>query len=395
MKTIRCILKKDKEKPLEGFHPWVFSGAIEEIDDSYASGDIVKVYSHQGKYLGQGYLNPRSQIAIRMLSFDETEINAAFFERKIIEACAIRRQFLPPQTNAYRLIHAEGDGLPGLIVDAYGPYLVVQILTAGIEHWKNAIVQILQKQMPVKGIFERNDSDWRQWEGLEKRVGKLSGEEPPDFIEILENGHKFLVDIHRGQKTGFFLDQRANRKLIQEISREKRVLNCFSYTGGFSVYAMKGGAVQAISVDSSEEALNTAKANFRENQIPVSDQDFICEDVFDYFRSSRQEFDLIVLDPPAFCKNKQQIQQASRGYKDINMQALKHLPPGGLLLTCSCSSHMDPDLFQKIVFAAAKDARKNLRILAKTSHGFDHPISIFHPEGEYLKGLLVVSDPSV
>lgn len=393
MKTIRCILKKDKEKPLEGFHPWVFSGAIEEIDDSYQSGDIVKVYSHQGKYLGQGYLNPRSQIAIRMLTFDEAEINAGFFERKIAEACSLRRQFLPPQTNAFRLIHAEGDGLPGLIVDVYGEYLVMQILTAGIEHWKTSIVQILQKQMPVKGIFERNDSDWRQWEGLEKRVGKLAGEEPPDFIEILENGHKFLVDIHRGQKTGFFLDQRANRKLIQEVSRGKRVLNCFSYTGGFSVYAMKGGAAQAISVDSSEEALNTAKANFRENKIPVSEQDFICKDVFDYLRASRQEFDLIVLDPPAFCKNKQQIMQASRGYKDINMQALKHLPPGGLLLTCSCSSHIEPDLFQKIIFAAAKDARKNLRILAKTSHGFDHPISIFHPEGEYLKGLFCEVSP--
>lgn len=388
MKTIRCILKKDKEKPLEGFHPWVFSGAIDQIDDDYQSGDLVKVFSSYGKFLGQGYLNPRSQIAIRILSFDEGEINAGFFEKKIQEALQLRERFLTADTNAYRLIHAEGDFLPGLIVDRYGDYLVMQVLTAGMEKWKTTLVGILQKLTKVKGIFEKDDSEWREWEGLEKRVGKLWGQEPPDFVEILENGIHFVVDIHKGQKTGFFLDQRANRRLIQEISREKRVLNCFSYSGGFSVYAMKGGASQVVSVDSSEEALNTARVNFEKNGFKILPQDLVCEDVFDYLRNSRQEFDVIVLDPPAFCKNKNQIMQASRGYKDINMWAMKHLVKGGLLYTASCSSYIEPDLFQKIIFGAAKDVRKNVRILAKTSHSFDHPINIYHPEGEYLKGLL-------
>ncbi len=388
MKTIRCILKKDKEKPLEGFHPWVFSGAIDRIDDNYEAGDIVKVFSAHGKFLGQGYLNPRSQIAIRMLNFDEGEINEGFFEKRIREAILLRERFLPSETTAYRLIHAEGDYLPGLIVDRYADYLVIQCLTMGIEKWKSAIVQILQKNTSVKGIFEKNDSEWREWEGLERKVGKLAGQDPPDFVEILENGLKFVVDIHKGQKTGFFLDQRANRKLIQELSRDKRVLNCFSYTGGFSVYAFKGGAVQVISVDSSEEALNTARVNYEKNQIETPEKDLICADVFEYLRASRQEFDLIILDPPAFCKSKQQVMQASRGYKDINLQGIKRLAKGGLLYTASCSSHIDPDLFQKIVFAAAKDARRKVRIIAKTSHGFDHPINICHPEGEYLKGLL-------
>lgn len=388
MKTIRCVLKKDKEKPLEGFHPWVFSGAIDEIDDNYETGDLVKVYSHQGRYLGQGYLNPRSQIAIRMLTFDESEINAGFFERRIQDAVLLRERFLPPATNAYRLIHAEGDYLPGLIVDRYADFLVAQFSTAGMEKWKPAIISILQKIPGVRGIFEKGDIESREWEGLEPRVGKLWGEEPPDFVEILENGIQFVVGIRHGQKTGFFLDQRSNRKLIQELSQGKRVLNCFSYTGGFSVYALKGGASEVISVDSSEEALNTARTNFEKNGFSVAASSLICEDVFDFLRATRQEFDIVILDPPAFCKGKQQIMQASRGYKDINMTALKRVPRGGLLYTASCSSYIDPDLFQKIVFAAAKDARRALRIIAKTSHSFDHPINIYHPEGEYLKGLL-------
>jgi 23S rRNA (cytosine1962-C5)-methyltransferase len=388
MKTIRCVLKKGKEKPLEGFHPWVFSGAIDQIDDDYESGDIVKVFSAEGRFLGQGYLNPRSQIAIRMLSFDEKEINAGFFEKRIQDAILLRQRFLPAMTNAYRLIHAEGDFLPGLIVDRYGDYLAVQFLTMGMDKWKSAIVSILQKETQVKGIFERGDSEWREWEGLDSRIGKLWGEEPPDYVEVLENGLPFIVDIHKGQKTGFFLDQRANRKLISEISKGMRVLNCFSYTGGFSVYAMKGGASQVVSVDSSRDAVNNARENFRRNELPVNENDFVEEDVFEYLRASRQEFDLIILDPPAFCKNKNQIMQASRGYKDINLYAMKKLAKGGLLFTCSCSSYIDPDLFQKIIFAAAKDAKRRVRIIAKTSHGFDHPINIYHPEGEYLKGLL-------
>lgn len=389
MKTIKCVLKKDKEKPLEGFHPWVFSGAIDEIEDDFQTGDLVRVFAAGGRFLGTGYLNPRSQIAIRMLTFDESEINAGFFERKIQEAVQLRQRFLPPGTNAYRLIHAEGDFLPGLIVDCYGEYLVAQFLTAGMEQWKSVIVGVLAKLPGIRGVFEKDDTDAREWEGLEKRVGKLWGDEPPDFVEILENGLTFVADIHQGQKTGFFLDQRANRRMVMDLSRHKRILNCFSYTGGFSVYAHKGGASQVLSVDTSHEALNTAKVNYEKNGLRVLPEEFIEADVFDYLRQTRQEFDLVILDPPAFCKNKQQIMQASRGYKDINLAAFRRITAGGLLFTFSCSSHIDPDLFQKIIFAAAKDSKRRVRILAKTSHGFDHPINIYHPEGEYLKGLLL------
>jgi 23S rRNA (cytosine1962-C5)-methyltransferase len=286
------------------------------------------------------------------------------------------------------MIHSEGDFLPGLIVDRYGDYLVAQFLTAGIEQWKPAIVKVLQQEMTVRGIFERDDTESRSWEGLEKRVGKLAGEDPPDFVEIKENGIPFVVDIHAGQKTGFFLDQRDNRKLVGEQSQSKRVLNCFAYTGGFALYAAKGGATETVSVESSEPVLNTARINFEHNGFRGSQFQFIREDVFHYLRATRQEFDFIILDPPAFCKSKEQIQKAARGYKDINLQAMKLLAPHGLLFTSSCSSYVTPDLFQKIVFGAAKDARRNVRILAKTSHPFDHPINVYHPEGEYLKGVL-------
>ena len=388
MKKIRCYLKPEKEKPLEGFHPWVFSGAIDRIDDDYKTGDIVTVYSAQEKFLGLGYLNPRSQIAIRMLAFEETEINRGFFVRKIQKAIRLRDRFVPADTDAYRLIHSEGDDLSGLVVDRYGDFLVAQFSTAGMEQWKDMIVDILKEEIMVRGIFEKDDTEAREWEGLPARVGKLSGEDPPDFIEITEYGHKFIVDIHQGQKTGFYLDQRDNRRLVGSVSHGKRVLNCFSYTGGFSVYAAAGGALETISVDSSQPALNTALNNFQKNSFSTAQNTIACTDVFQYLRDSRQEFDMIVLDPPSFCKGKQHINQASRGYKDINMYALKRLAPGGLLYTASCSSYIDPDLFQKIVFAAAKDVRRGLQIIAKTSHPFDHPINIYHPEGEYLKGFL-------
>lgn len=392
MKTIRCILKPEREKPLEGRHPWIFSGAIDQIDDQFKTGDIVQVFAANGKFLGVGYLNPRSQIAVRMLSFEEESINSAFFERRIQNALALRSRFLPPDTDAYRVIHGEGDFLPGLVADRYGDYLVVQFLTAGIELWKDAIIDLLQKNIPIRGIYEKGDEEEREMEGIPKRAGVLWGQEPPDVVEIREHGHKFLVDIHQGQKTGFFLDQREGRKLVAGLSQGKNVLNCFSYTGGFSIYAAKGGAANVISVDSSEPALNTARDNFRLNGLDPDPFQMVKADVFEYLRSSRQEFDLIILDPPAFCKSKQQVLQSSRGYKDINLFAMKRLVRGGLLYTCSCSSYIDPDLFQKIVFGAAKDARRDMRILSKTAHNFDHPVNIYHPEGEYLKGLLCQAD---
>ncbi len=441
MKTIPLILKPGKEKPIKGRHPWIYSGAIDEIDESYETGDLVRVYSAEKEYLGTGYLNPRSQIAVRMLTQDDRPIDRSFFEERIERALELRRCFLPAsrgrshlsvtyafegadekekvpgtfwgETNAYRVIHSEGDFLPGLIVDRYAGYLVVQFQTAGIEKWKEEIISILEEKLTgeIKGIFEKDDSEMREWEGLEKRVGRLRGEEPPDFVEIRESGIPFIVDIHGGQKTGFFLDQRENRKLVAGYAKGRRVLNCFAYTGGFSVYAAKAGATRVVSVETSERALNTCRENFALNGFSPSPQpspqrgegesvegesppggqspfSFVKADVFEYLRSTSEEFDLIIVDPPAFAKSKEHVMQASRAYKDLNLWALKRLTPGGLLYTCSCSSYVDPDLFQKIIFAAAKDARRDVQIAAKTSHAPDHPINVFHPEGEYLKGLL-------
>ncbi len=387
MKTIKLILKSGREKPILGRHPWIFSGAIDRIDDDYEVGDLVRVLSAKNQFLGTGYLNPRSQIVVRMLRFDEGPVDESFFEARIRQALDLRSRFIPPKTNAYRLIHSEGDFLPGLTVDRYSEYLVAQFQTAGIDKWKEPILDFLEKNLKPKGIYEKDDSDVREWEGLQKRVGQLRGEEPPDYVQIEENGIPFIVDIHAGQKTGFFLDQRENRKLVSQYASEKRVLNLFSYTGGFSVYAAKAGAARVISVDTSERALNTCRGNFELNQLTGPAYEFEEKDCFDYLRETQEEFDVIIVDPPAFAKSKDHVMQASRAYKDINLWALKRMAAGGLLYTSSCSSHVDPDLFQKIIFAAAKDARRDVQILRKTSHPLDHPINVYHPEGEYLKGL--------
>src|SRR3989338_3179312 len=258
-----------------------------------------------------------------------------------------------------------------------------------MEVLKPMALEGIGKVFAPKGIYEHDDREARRLEGLDETLQTLAGEEPPDFIEIEEYGHKFIVDIKHGQKTGFFLDQRENRKKAGALARGKKVLNCFAYSGGFSVYAACSGAQSVTSVEAQERALNTMKTNFELNGLSGEQYQFVCEDVFDFLRKDTQTYDLIVLDPPAFCKNKNQIQQASRGYKDINLFAMKHLVPGGILFTASCSSYIDPDLFQKIVFGAAKDARRNVQIIEKTSHAFDHPINIYHPEGEYLKGLFL------
>lgn len=393
MKTIKAYLKPGKEKPFHGRHPWVFSGAIDSIEDNYETGDLVRVQSEKNQYLGTGYLNARSQIAIRMLTFEDEPIDQKFFEKRIERALQIRRDHLPEKTNACRLVNAEGDFLPGLIVDRYADYLVVQFQTAGIEVWKEALLDLLEKKCKPAGIYEKGDIEVRELEGLPKRAGKLRGEEPPDYVEILENGISFVVDIHEGQKTGFFLDQRDNRKLVsQYMPKKARVLNLFSYTGGFSVYAAKAGAAAVVTLDSSEKVLNTAQVNFEKNGLSGDQYLFEKADAFDYLRQKTGEFDLIVVDPPGFAKSAGHVMQATRAYKDVNLWALKRLAPGGILYTSSCSTFVDPLLFQKVIFAAAKDARRGLQILQKTSHPFDHPISIFHPEGEYLKGLLCVAE---
>lgn len=387
MSTPRCILKKGKEKPVLGFHPWIFSGAIDSVEENINAGDIVQVESAAGDFLGLGYFNPGSQITIRMLAFEKTKIDSDFFRKKIEAATTLRRRhILSGDTNACRLINSEGDGLPGLTADLYNNVLVLQISTAGINKQKKIIVNVLAEILKPQVIYEKGTKD-REIEGLKNENAVLSGT-LPERTEILENRLRFSIDWSRSQKTGFFLDQRDNRALIRKIAEGKKTLDCFCYNGGFSVAAAAGGASEIRSVDISEFAVKAARGNMKLN-FPQSRHTAEKKDVFEYLRETDFNPDLIILDPPAFCKNKNQIQQASRGYKDINLEAFKKIAPNGLIYTASCSSFISPDLFQKIVFGAAKDSKKEVKILAKTGHAADHPVSIYHPEGEYLKGLLL------
>lgn len=387
---IRCILKPGKEKPLLGRHPWIFSGAIDEIDEGFSSGDLVQILSSKHSFLGIGYLNPESQITVRVLSFEETPIDEHFFLHRIRQAYELRLAMgvLNAHTSACRVVHAEGDFLPGLIVDRYGDYLVTQFLTAGIDRWKKEITAALMEVLKPRQIYENTESEFRAKEGLLGDSRVLAGDgEIPDEIEIRENGFCFLVHPKGGQKTGFFLDQRDNRRLIQSVSKGKTVLNAFCYTGAFSVYAAAGGASSVTSVDTSAPALLLAEKHMTLNA-PSVPHSAVRRDVFQFLRETSNTFDLLILDPPAFCKNKAQVDAACRGYKDINLGAIRIVKPGGYLFTASCSSYLSPDLFQKVVFAAAKDSGRSVRLLSRTGHAPDHPLSLGHPEGEYLKGML-------
>lgn len=388
MKTVRCVLKKGREKPLQAFHPWIFSGAIDLIDSNYQSGDLVQVLSHDEKLLGTGYLNPHSQITVRMLAFDDRKIDSDFFRKKIQNALELREKFLPPATTGCRLVHSEGDFLPGLIVDRYGDFLVAQFLTAGMEAWKETLLPLLREVPGLRGIYERSDAEARAQEGLAPVAGVLWGEEPPELVSFQENGLHFFADVRGGQKSGFFFDQRENRMLAETLAAGKKLLNCFAYSGAFSIYAARGGAGRVVSVDSSVAALDLARLHFEKNGFGAEQAVCVKEDVFHFLREDKELYDFIILDPPAFCKKKDQVPHAARGYKDINLLAMKKLTPGGLLLTASCSSFIDPLLFQKIVFGAAKDAGRAVRILKRTGHAVDHPLNIYHPEGEYLKAIL-------
>lgn len=388
MKIVSCVLKPGREKALRSFHPWVYSGAIDLIDEVYHPGDLVRVLSSDEKFLGIGYLNPHSQITIRMLAFEDREINSNFFLEKIKGAEALRQKFIPTGTTGYRLIHSEGDFLPGLIVERYGDFLSAQFLTAGMTLWKETLSEILRGVGGIRGLYERSDAEAMGKEGLEPNSGRLWGEEPPELIDFKENGFQFYADIREGQKSGFFFDQRDNRTLVGGLCAGKKVLNCFSYTGAFSVYAAGGGAKHVVSVDSSADAIDMARLHLDKNGFSASAMPCLQDDVFRFLREDTSLYDMIILDPPAFCKKKEQVPHAARGYKDINLLAFKKLAPGGLLFTASCSSFIDPDLFQKIIFGAAKDAGRPVRILKRTGHAIDHPVNIYHPEGEYLKGLL-------
>jgi len=383
-------LKSGREYSLAKGHPWVFSGAVGKAEGKPEAGDLVKAVAADGKPLGLGFYNPRTDIAFRLLTPDTTQvIDRSFWEKRLADAVELRNRIVPPETNAYRLINAEGDGLPGLIVDRYGDGLVLTIGTAGIEKVRAVILDILTRHLNPAWIYERSEGKSRRIEGLEDRIGCVCGSDVTAWVAVRENGLVFMVDPLRGQKTGFFLDQRVNRERIRSISKGLMVLNCFSYTGAFSVYAAAGGARQIISVDISAEANDIGRRNLEQNGFSPAENPVEKADVFTYLRDTEGFFDLIILDPPAFAKSKKDVQRAARGYKDINLQAIRHLKDGGLLATFSCSNHIDSDLFQKIVQGAVADGGKTAQLLQVLGPGPDHPVNLAHPEGHYLKGFLL------
>jgi 23S rRNA (cytosine1962-C5)-methyltransferase len=392
----RIILKSGREKSLKRRHPWVFSGAVQGMDGAPGGGDTVEVLSAQGERLGWGAYSPKSSIRVRMWAFGEEELgdmSVLLFDKMRIAIISRRNNInsLSPLNNSVRLIHAESDGLPGLIVDQYGDWLVAQFLSAGAEKWKSIICEHLAEITGLKQIYERSDVDVRALEGLPEKSGLLMGNEPAEELEIMENGLRFLVDIQKGHKTGFYLDQRDNRLAVQPYAAGKRVLNCFAYTGGFSVYCLAGGAASVTSIDSSADVLEMGKRNLELNGLTADKAEWICADVFQELRAMRdrrERFDLIILDPPKFAPTAAQVHAAARGYKDINLLAFKLLNPGGILATFSCSGGVERALFQKIVADAALDAGVEAQILQELSQAPDHPIGLNFPEGEYLKGLI-------
>jgi len=368
-------------------HPWVFSGAVAKIAGEVSPGDVGEVYSSDGKFLGLGHLNPHSQIIVRVLTQKREELGENFFGERILRATHLR-DGLRAKTNAYRVINGEGDYLPGLIVDRYGETLVIQCSTAGMDRLKGTLTNLLTREFQPCSIYERSDVALRKEEGLTESSGLLHGKEAPEFIEIEEYGCRFRVDVKKGQKTGFYLDQRENRFWIKELSEGKKVLDCFCYTGGFSIHAGSGDAKEVTLVDSSEEALAIAEEHFKLNRLEKIPHRMIRGDVFEILRSLEPGYDIIVLDPPPFAKKKGHLPSASRGYKDTNLHAFRLLNEEGLLLTFSCSHHMSWDLFQKIVFSAALDSGRKVQLVDRLGHPWDHPTDICHPEGEYLRGLV-------
>ncbi len=388
-------LKKSADSFIKRKHPWIFSGAIEKVEGNPSNGQTVKIFTSNKTIVGSGSFSPSSQIRVRVWSFNpEEKIDSDFFRKKILAASETRKQFIDTsQTSAYRIINAESDGLPGLIVDRYSDFLVCQFLSSGTEFSKEIIIAILDEIFNPAGIYERSDVEVRTKEALQPTKGLLKGNPPNDLIEVDENGFRFLVDIKEGHKTGFYLDQRDNRKLVSEFSNGKKVLNCFSYTGGFSIYALGSGANKVTQIEASSSAIELSLKNIELNILNSTLVENINGDVFEVlrkFRDERRTFDLIVLDPPKFAKSPSQIQKASRGYKDINLLALKLLNPEGILFTFSCSGHISPELFQKIVAGAALDSGREVKIIKQLTQAGDHPFALNFPEGLYLKGLVCV-----
>jgi 23S rRNA (cytosine1962-C5)-methyltransferase len=386
---ITLVVQRQRIGPILGRHPWVFSGALKNIPEGLESGTPVRLANEDGDFLAHGYFNSYSQIAVRLWSWDENDIvDANFFEKKISQAYALRKQLVASkQTDSYRLVHSENDLLPGLIVDKYGEYLVLQFHTTGIDSWKESIVAALKKIIKPKGIYERSDVRTRGIEGAEKKAGLVFGK-VPERIKISENGYQFWVDVIGGQKTGFFLDQRDKRQALTKYVDGKSVLNCFSYSGGFSIYALGAGAKRVVSVDASESAMELAVKNVKLNKFDVKKCEFVCGDVKQYLHDVHAEdktFDVIVLDPPAFVKDRHKVKEGLMGYKKINEMALRILPSNGVLVSASCSAHVTLSDFRYMLSESAGHTRRSLQVLETFTHGIDHPELVSFMEGEYLK----------
>ena len=393
------FLKPDRERSVLRRHPWIFSGAVARVDGDVTGGDTVVVRTSSGEFLARAAYNPKSQIVARIWSWDETErIDGEFFHRRITKSVAARES-LAETTNALRWVNAESDGVPGLVADRYAGFVVCQFLTAGVERWKPEIVSVLASQPDIVGVYERSDVDVRAKEGLKTQAGMLHGEHPPELIEVWENAPavalqsqerwRFAVDVLRGHKTGFYLDQRENRKVVAEFARRQKILNNFSYTGGFTINGWWNKAKEIISIDSSAPSLTLAKHNLTLNNLPTTG--LIEADTFKALRDYRdrgETFDLIILDPPKFAHTESQINKATRAYKDINWLAFRLLNPGGHLITFSCSGLISENLLQKILFSAALDAKRNVQIIRRLSQASDHPVLLSFPEAAYLKGFV-------
>ncbi|HCG5510910.1 TPA: class I SAM-dependent methyltransferase [Vibrio parahaemolyticus] len=390
--TAAIYLVKGREKSVKRKHPWIFSRGISKVEGEPALGETVDVFTHDGKWLAKAAYSPESQIRARIWSVEKEEINKAFFVKRFQNAQLLREDVIERDgLTGYRLIAAESDGLPGVTIDRYQNFFVCQLLSAGAEYNKQAIVDALVECFPDCNVYERSDVAVRKKEGLKETTGVLHGEEPPKSVVIEENGVKISVDIVGGHKTGFYLDQRDSRQQAMKYVKDKEVLNCFSYTGGFGLYALKGGAKRVINADVSQPALDTAKYNAELNEFDISKKRavFLNADVFKLLREYRDQgtqFDVVIMDPPKFAESKAQLNGACRGYKDINMLAMQILKPGGTLLTYSCSGLMDQVLFQKIIADAAVDANRQVKFVERFEQAADHPTDTAYPEGFYLKG---------
>jgi 23S rRNA (cytosine1962-C5)-methyltransferase len=392
--TPAVVLNPERERSVLRGHPWVFSGAIEHVHGDPASGATVRVITADGREIGLGAYSPSSQIRVRLWTRDAgAVIESAFFRERVRAAVARRRAFLDAEAlAACRLVHSEADGLPGVVADRYADVVVVQFTSAGAEHWRGPIADALEAETGCRTVYERSDAEVRELEGLAPRSGPLRGALDGRLVEITEHGIRYRVDVAHGQKTGFYLDQRDNRARVRDLAGGCDVLNCFGYTGGFSLAALAGGARSVMSVDSSADALALARENLEANGLDASRAEWVDADVFQHLRQLRdagRSFDLVVLDPPKFAPTAAHAERASRAYKDINLLALRLLRHGGVLATFSCSGGVSADLFQKIVAGAAVDAGADAQVLARLQAAPDHPVMLAFPEGEYLKGLIL------